>query len=56
MTLSRRSSAFIANARVSSTVDAEQVSRRRRPRIQGGVRTPSAAGAASTSVRWIAVA
>ena len=56
MTFMRRSSAFIANARVSAMVAPNSVTRRRRPSTHFGFSTPSATGATSVSVRWIAVA
>src|SRR4051812_25610924 len=51
MTFIRRSSAFMANARVSSS-DTPKSSVP--SSYQGGASTPSAAGPHSTSVRWIA--
>ena len=54
MTFIRRSSAFIANARVSATDTPNSVCSSSSPSIHGGFRTPSATGPTSTSVRWIA--
>ena len=54
ITFSRRSSAFIANARVSDT-DEPRITVSSSPcSTHRGRSTPSAAGATSTSARWIA--
>ncbi len=54
MTFIRRSSAFIANARVSATDTPNSVCSSSSPSIHGGFKTASATGPTSTSVRWIA--
>ena len=54
MTFIRRSSAFSANARVSSTETPNSIGSSSEPSNHLGRSTASATGATSASVRWIA--